>query len=70
MAICFPSVLNAKHILRQSKLLANQAAAAASVSADVPKGHLAVLCWREIAKEEINHSCIILESAFISRIVN
>ncbi|KAH9696736.1 saur-like auxin-responsive protein family [Citrus sinensis] len=43
MAIRFPSALNAKHILRQSKLLANQAAAAASVSADVPKGYLARL---------------------------
>ncbi|KAK9184575.1 hypothetical protein WN943_024925 [Citrus x changshan-huyou] len=34
MAIRFPSALNAKHILRQLKLLANQAAATASVSAD------------------------------------
>ncbi|KAJ7978548.1 Auxin-responsive protein [Quillaja saponaria] len=38
MAIRLPSILSAKHILRRSNLLANQAAAAA----DVPKGHVAV----------------------------
>ncbi|XP_031285050.1 auxin-responsive protein SAUR23-like [Pistacia vera] len=39
MAIRFPGIVHAKHILRQSKLFANQAA---SVSSDVPKGYLAV----------------------------
>ncbi|KAJ0076713.1 hypothetical protein Patl1_36587 [Pistacia atlantica] len=39
MAIRFPGIVHAKHILQQSKLFANQAA---SVSSDVPKGYLAV----------------------------
>ncbi|XP_044489978.1 auxin-responsive protein SAUR23-like [Mangifera indica] len=39
MAIRFPVFAQAKHILLQSKLFANQAA---SVSSDVPKGYLAV----------------------------
>ncbi|KAJ4716678.1 Auxin-responsive protein [Melia azedarach] len=39
MAIRFPSIIQAKNILRQSKLFANQAAL---MSKDVPKGYLAV----------------------------
>ncbi|KAF5443838.1 hypothetical protein F2P56_036364 [Juglans regia] len=39
MAIRFPSILHAKHILRRSNSFIKQAA---STSLDVPKGHFAV----------------------------
>ncbi|TXG64665.1 hypothetical protein EZV62_011659 [Acer yangbiense] len=43
MAIRVPGILQAKQILRQSKLFANQAAASSSSSSiNVPKGHVAV----------------------------
>ncbi|KAK3195357.1 hypothetical protein Dsin_026667 [Dipteronia sinensis] len=41
MAIRVPGIMQAKQILRQSKLFANQANAASS-SVNVPKGHVAV----------------------------
>lgn len=40
MAILFHGIMHAKQILRRSNLLANQTAA--SVSAEVPKGHFVV----------------------------
>ncbi|KAK1570343.1 hypothetical protein Q3G72_000505 [Acer saccharum] len=40
MAIRLPGIVNAKQILRQTKLFANQAASMSTT--DVPKGHLAV----------------------------
>ncbi|KAK2665473.1 hypothetical protein Ddye_004047 [Dipteronia dyeriana] len=40
MAIRLPGIVNAKQILRQTKLFANQAASMSTTA--VPKGHLAV----------------------------
>ncbi|KAL4319438.1 hypothetical protein GQ457_18G017680 [Hibiscus cannabinus] len=44
MAIRMPGIMQARHILRQSKLFANQAM-------DVPKGYFAVYVWEFILEQ-------------------